>query len=397
MTQSDIEFASGKSNSRKEWIESMIAESKKRKMEKQKVLEETESKTIELDQKWKSLHASGGAVAARKSKWDLDDGKENKEVDPYDMLFKQLGVSGSGAAKKVASDRLKTDEEIAADEKARLEKLEADRLRRMKGDVVEDQQDEEDEASEEEEAEDEEEDGEEEDGSDEDESDGHSDLEDSDSEDEEKAAETKKAAKVPSSKPPPKDTSKIMAAARQELPYIYGVPEHYDDLSAIVSGRSANNHGVILERMIKCNHPRLGGDSSREKMERLFQFLLQLVHDLAVQFDPELKEDDDEDLAFELRAIERLTPHLYTLAEFSPANAARSFISVIREKYDEYVQRPRSCVGIETVRLKCKYQIARCNHASSITGLAFLLHLKILVGFDASKKKGKVGPALMIK
>ena len=35
---------------------------------------------------------------------------------------------------KVATERLKTDDEIVAEEKERLEKLEADRVRRMKGD-----------------------------------------------------------------------------------------------------------------------------------------------------------------------------------------------------------------------------------------------------------------------
>ena len=51
-----MEFASGKSNTRKEWIEQMIAESKKRKLEKQTALEEAETKTTELDKKWKEMH-----------------------------------------------------------------------------------------------------------------------------------------------------------------------------------------------------------------------------------------------------------------------------------------------------------------------------------------------------
>ena len=36
MTRSDIEFAEGKSNTRKEWIDNMIADSKKRKAERQR-------------------------------------------------------------------------------------------------------------------------------------------------------------------------------------------------------------------------------------------------------------------------------------------------------------------------------------------------------------------------
>jgi hypothetical protein len=39
----------------------------------------------------------------------------------------------------------------------------------------------------------------------------------------------------------------------------------------------------------------LGGDNSKLKLERLFQFLLQFVHDMAAQFDPELKEDEEGD------------------------------------------------------------------------------------------------------
>ena len=83
--------------------------------------------------------------------------------DPYDALFAQLGLAGSDAGKKVnylifylklfffiklifliksifkvATERLKTDDEIVAEEKERLEKLEADRVRRMKGGDVAD-------------------------------------------------------------------------------------------------------------------------------------------------------------------------------------------------------------------------------------------------------------------
>ena len=57
-----MEFASGKSNTRKEWIEQMIAESKKRKMEKATALEEAETQTTELDKKWKEMHSNPRSV-----------------------------------------------------------------------------------------------------------------------------------------------------------------------------------------------------------------------------------------------------------------------------------------------------------------------------------------------
>ena len=93
-----------------------------------------------------------------KSKLEDDDDNKNGGRDPYDALFAQLGLAGSDAGKKVrptrnvqrdclqpliryyikvATERLKTDDEIVAEEKERLEKLEADRVRRMRGNVPE--------------------------------------------------------------------------------------------------------------------------------------------------------------------------------------------------------------------------------------------------------------------
>ena len=50
-----------------------------------------------------------------------------------------------------------------------------------------------------------------------------------------------------------------------------------------------------------------------------------------------------------MEAIEQLTPHIYTLAQFSQASAAKSVLSVIREKYEEFQRRPKSGVRPELV------------------------------------------------
>ena len=50
-----------------------------------------------------------------------------------------------------------------------------------------------------------------------------------------------------------------------------------------------------------------------------------------------------------MEAIERVTPHLYALAQFSQASAARSVLSVIREKYEEFQRRPKGGVSLELV------------------------------------------------
>lgn len=133
MTQNDIEFSQGKSNTRKEWIDNMIAESKKRKLEKQRDLEETESKTRDLDDAWKTMMPqlrSSGQIYNKK----LETDDSGQKADPYDMLVRELGFE---KGKHQAQDRLKTEEEIVKEEKAKLEKLEADRIRRMNGEVVE--------------------------------------------------------------------------------------------------------------------------------------------------------------------------------------------------------------------------------------------------------------------
>jgi hypothetical protein len=51
-------------------------------------------------------------------------------------------------------------------------------------------------------------------------------------------------------------------------------------LSGHFDGRSADEKSVILERMIKCNHPQFG-DDNKAKLEGLFTFVLQHLHDCA--------------------------------------------------------------------------------------------------------------------
>ena len=53
------------------------------------------------------------------------------EFRDYDMLVKELGFDRSGKA--VTSSRLKSPEELVKEEKEKLQALETDRLRRMKG------------------------------------------------------------------------------------------------------------------------------------------------------------------------------------------------------------------------------------------------------------------------
>ena len=79
-----------------------------------------------------------------------------------------------------------------------------------------------------------------------------------------------------------------------------------------------------------------------------------------------------------MEAIERLTPHLYTLAQFSQASAAKSVLSVIREKYEEFQRRPKSGVALELVsdidvRVTGRLQALNCHHALCYKSTLYLL------------------------
>ena len=129
MTKTDDEFKEGRGNTRKEWIETLIKESK-RKADKRKLDEETEEKTNELDDNWKQLFGSVRSSSMIRRKEDEVEEKVNTDYDPYDMLVRQLTYEKKEAR---GSERLKTDDEVIKEEKEKLDKLEEDRLRRMRG------------------------------------------------------------------------------------------------------------------------------------------------------------------------------------------------------------------------------------------------------------------------
>lgn len=113
---------------RESLIDNLIAESKKRKEERQKERQETDELTDQLDRDYSDvIDVLAGMRNPKKS-----------EVTPaklpdiaYDVLVRELRFD----PRVKPGDKLKTEEEIAREEREKLEKLEADRLRRMKGNL----------------------------------------------------------------------------------------------------------------------------------------------------------------------------------------------------------------------------------------------------------------------
>ncbi|XP_049778606.1 nucleolar protein 14 homolog [Schistocerca cancellata] len=423
---------------RKDLIEELIAESKKRKAEKQRNREQTIELTEKLDSEWKDLLP---IVTTVKTGAALVNNEEISKPDSYDTVMKQLIFEARGKP----SDRLKSEDELAKEEKECLEKLEAERLQRMHGlnpsekgtltsansrlrsaddlddgfdfesgedtmltytadgqlqlqgdegvaektdngngcnddsqssadddcgggsdaggggggggdgDGDDDDDDDDEEANM---------DDDERVASDSSEEDNLPDLkEDSESDDDSSAkGNEKKNSEKKSSSQQPNHTSaqkstvkqninnikdilmerkKLMEKAREELPYTFKVPDSYDDLQNTLSHWGLDHQTVIIERMLKCNHPSLA-EGNREKLQELLKFLLQHINDSAIP-------DEDQQSPQCFSVLDRLIPHIYDLTHMSPVSAGQSVLEVIKEKQTDFRNSKRTYPGCDTL------------------------------------------------
>ncbi|XP_020498691.2 nucleolar protein 14 [Labrus bergylta] len=358
--QQQEEEGSHRAKSRQELIEELIQKSKQEKRERQVQKEESQELTEQLDKEWKSIQAL--MVKKTPKSESADQPEEKPKPEEYDKMVRELVFE----MKAQPSERLKTPEEIAREAREKLQKLEADRLRRMMGEEAvdstqsqthmsaddlndgfildkedqktlsyqdgkwnigeeseEEKEEEEGESEEEEEeesgAEEEEGDEEEEDGEgsseeEEDEEDGHSDLE---SEQESEDEEHNKEDEVISTKPSlsKEELKAQQEAAKAELPYTFAVPEDYGDLQNLLDGHTPDNKRIILARTQKCNHPSLAV-GNKLKLQKLFGFLLKYFGEMTNLSPPDLT------------TVDKLIPELYTLCQMFPDEACKSLQNI---------------------------------------------------------------------
>ncbi|XP_075565197.1 nucleolar protein 14 isoform X2 [Pelecanus crispus] len=331
-----------------------------KKQERQTRRESALELTEKLDNDWKEIQT---LIVRKTPKSERKDKEvEKPKPDEYDMIVRELGFE----MKAKPSERMKTEEELAKEEQARLQKLEADRLRRMRGideqankkkpshvsadDLADgfildnddrrllsykdgkiniETEEEEEEKDKEEEEEGGKEDNENEEESEEesaadDEEDGaadsHSDLE-SDLESEEEAAGNKEQEKHKTNENESQNVEELdpkMEAAKSELPYTFAVPESYETFKSLLAGRTTEQQLIILERIQKCNHPSLAV-GNKAKLEKLFGFLLEYIGELATLDLPEL------------RTIDKLVLPLYNLCQMFPEAASDSIKFILRD------------------------------------------------------------------
>ncbi|XP_014791596.1 PREDICTED: nucleolar protein 14 [Calidris pugnax] len=348
-----------KPKSRKELIEEMIAKSKQEKQERQSRRESALELTEKLDNDWKEIQTLMARKTPKSERKDKE--VEKPKPDDYDMIVRELGFE----MKAKPSERMKTEEELAKEEQARLQKLEADRLRRMRGldeqankkkpshvsaddladgfildkddrlllsykdgkmNIENEEEGEKDEEEEEEGGKEDdvnEEESEEESANEDEEdsaADSHADLE-SDLESEEEAAGNKEQKKHKTNENKSQSVEKLdpkMEAAKTELPYTFAVPESYETFRSLLAGRTIDEQLLILERIQKCNHPSLAA-GNKAKLEKLFGFLLEYIGELATLDLPEL------------RTIDKLVLPLYNLCQMFPETASGSIKFILRD------------------------------------------------------------------
>lgn len=128
-TQAEEEPLGNAAKSRKELLDELIAMTKKRKYDLQSEKDSAHEMTEKLDEQLKGVV---GLLSLSK-KGSEEKQEKKSDVDDFDVIVRQLQFEIKGNP----TDRLKTPEEIAKEEKEKLEKLEADRIRRMKGVTLE--------------------------------------------------------------------------------------------------------------------------------------------------------------------------------------------------------------------------------------------------------------------
>ncbi|XP_024936270.1 nucleolar protein 14 homolog isoform X2 [Cephus cinctus] len=133
----------------------------------------------------------------------------------------------------------------------------------------------------------------------------------------------------------------IMEKARQELPYTYKAPDTFEELQELLEDRLPDYQSVIVERIIKCNHPSLG-EGNNEKLANLFAYLLQHLNDCALG-------ETIEDLVKCFQIFDRLCPHLYDLAHMNPLNTKICIQEVIKEKHEEFERNKKRYPGLDTL------------------------------------------------
>lgn len=169
---------------------------------------------------------------------------------------------------------------------------------------------------------------------------------DSSSEDEE--LQPPKVLKISTDEPPakPKAEKAQPKVDKKELekldriPYSINMPDSYEDLMELLEKESAKIQGVVLDRIIKTNHPKLMM-VNRNRMHKLFAYLLQYVNDL-------FSSVTEANSGKKFKILKEIAPFMYDLVQMNPDDASKCFLEVLKEKYDDFLKNRRNYPKLDT-------------------------------------------------
>ncbi|XP_053689392.1 nucleolar protein 14 homolog [Sabethes cyaneus] len=370
-----------RSKDRKTAIEEIIAESKRRKVEKQRENDEVYQLTQKLDQSWHGLISVVGGFAKSST--------ERPKLEDYDRVMREMIFERRGKP----ADKLKSEAELALIERQKLEKLEREKLLRMKvtennlapkhrsADDLDDDysflsianqnndtisntdtqgiegcndphilifEDEDrnmlnefekvnnEESSSEFQNED---------------SSGSGSEGDSFLDMKEDLKNIVETVKIVKSKKPSNlqqidnnsdsSVSKIVTSQDKmgDIPLTFELPQKYEEFFKLLHCRTAYEHTIILKRMLNSNSYIY---KSKPKTMSLFAFVIQYINDL-------FHDSQLESISSCFEIVEHFTPHVYDLMQHHPAETAQLFLDVLKEKQEEFRKRPRQYPSLETM------------------------------------------------
>lgn len=374
-------------------IEELIADSKKRKVERAREHEQMLDMTEKLDNDWRELIPVVNKLQKQEA--------EKKEQDDYDRLVKEMIFAPRGEP----AQKLKNEEDVARIEKERLEKLERERLSRMKGEqddntpqmpnhrsaddlddgyclepVVEEAETDEkvlsyainpegEESNEEAEDDDDEtsqngneetakqDESEQEEDDDESGSEEESDVDSLEDlkadESEEEPVVDPKVLKIADQNEKPEKAlkenvivqeptlSKKQTEALEKIPYTIKMPDSYENLIELLQSQPAKIQGIIIDRIIKTNHPRLM-HVNRSRMLKLFAYLLQYTNDLFAT-------TSTETVKKQFKLLNVMLPFMFDLIQMNPEEASKCFLEVIKEKYEDFKKNQKRYPQLDTL------------------------------------------------
>lgn len=138
-----------------------------------------------------------------------------------------------------------------------------------------------------------------------------------------------------------KITENKVNIGRSDLPFTIDMPNTYKEFTKLLNEYKLQDQSIIIERLIKCNHPKLEG-VNQLKITKLFAFLLQILNE-------KFSDASQEDIRTHFQFFSSNMPHLYDLIHLNPERMSNILLDVIKEKYAEFKKNSKEFPSLEVL------------------------------------------------